>query len=57
MDRENPNVINVKVAKEKYGWIQGSRVSWRKKSSYRKAIKRRSSKIARSGSKKLTRNI
>lgn len=55
MDKQNPNSRNIVLIKDKYGWIQHSAVSWRRKSSYRKPIKRWASKMARRGSKNLTR--
>ena len=38
---------HIVVAKSEYTQIQDSRVSWRKKSSYRKPIKRRRNKLIR----------
>lgn len=51
MCKENPNIRKILKAKETYSDISNSRVSWRKKSSYRKKIKRRSSKLNRLGDK------
>ena len=48
---ESKNVI---IARHFYDFIKDSRVSWRKKSTYRKKVKRRISKLRRNHSKKLT---
>lgn len=53
MDRANSNSRKVVRANDDYNEIRHSVVSWRKKSSYKKPIKRRISKLARAGSKKI----
>jgi len=45
--KETQRAVNILLSIDKYSWIQYSRVSWRKKSNYRKAIKRRTSKMIR----------
>lgn len=53
MEKTNPNSQKLIKLQEDYKEIQHSRVSWRRKSSYRKSIKRRVSKIRRLGNIKL----
>ena len=45
--KSGKQATHIVVAKSEYAEIQGSRVSWRKKSSYRKPIKRRMNKLIR----------
>lgn len=45
----NPKLSQIIKYQEKYLDIKDSRVSWRKKSSYRKSIKRWASKVRRRG--------
>lgn len=55
MERSNPNSRKLRKLQNDYGEIRYSRVSYRKKSSYRKPIKRRVSKSRRLGNIKLIR--
>ncbi len=51
MEKDNKNSRKIVRAKQDYSSIQHSRVSWRKKSSYKKPIKRWASKLSRIGGK------
>lgn len=51
MEKYNKNSSKIIRAKQDYSSIQHSRVSWRKKSSYKKPIKRWASKLSRTGAK------
>lgn len=55
MDKSNPQTPQMLKFKLWYLWVRESRVSWRKKSSYRKPIKRRTSKMRRLGEKHIIR--
>lgn len=53
MDKQNPNIKKVLNAKDWYSSIQHSAVAWRRKSSYKKSIKRISSVLARRANSKI----
>lgn len=57
MDKRNPNILQSLNFKNQYDVIRHDRVSWRKKSSYRKPIKRRMNKSLRRGIKLLLQNL
>lgn len=57
MDKSNPKIAKIIERKGLYMTIQDSKVSWRRKSSYRKPIKRWVSKLQRRGSKKLVKQL
>lgn len=57
MDKENINSTKISIAVDIYDSIRDSAVAWRRKSSYKKPIKRRISKLSRIGSKLLTKQL